>query len=85
MASPTFRHSGAVAGIASGTGNCGENDILRDEREAYARKLLQSGIEVTGLRVLATHHDLALLNALADTPATIRRPSSWLRRSWPKR
>jgi acetyl esterase len=47
-----------------------ENDILRDEGEAYARKLLQSGVEVTALRMLATHHDYALLNALADTPAT---------------
>jgi acetyl esterase len=47
-----------------------ENDILRDEGEAYARKLIQAGVEVTAFRVLATHHDYALLNALADTPAT---------------
>ncbi len=47
-----------------------ENDILRDEGEAYARKLIQSGVDVTAVRVLATHHDFALLNALADTPAT---------------
>jgi acetyl esterase len=47
-----------------------ENDILRDEGEAYARKLTQSGVEVTALRVLATHHDYALLNGLANTPAT---------------
>ena len=47
-----------------------ENDILRDEGEAYARKLIQSGVEVTAMRVLATHHDFALLNALAHTPAT---------------
>ena len=47
-----------------------ENDILRDEGEAYARKLIQAGVEVTALRMLATHHDYALLNALANTPAT---------------
>ncbi len=47
-----------------------ENDVLRDEGEAYAKKLIQAGVEVTALRVLATHHDFALLNALADTPAT---------------
>ncbi|HKV92251.1 MAG TPA: alpha/beta hydrolase [Candidatus Angelobacter sp.] len=47
-----------------------ENDILRDEGEAYARKLIQAGVEVTPLRILATHHDYALLNALAETPAT---------------
>jgi acetyl esterase len=47
-----------------------ENDILRDEGEQYDRKLIQAGVEVTPMRVLATHHDYALLNALADTPAT---------------
>jgi acetyl esterase len=47
-----------------------ENDILRDEGEEYARKLIQAGVEVTPVRMLATHHDFALLNALADTPAT---------------
>jgi acetyl esterase len=47
-----------------------ENDVLRDEGEAYAQKLIQAGVEVTALRVLATIHDFALLNALANTPAT---------------
>jgi acetyl esterase len=47
-----------------------ENDVLRDEGEQYAKKLIQAGVEVTPLRVLATHHDYALLNALAGTPAT---------------
>src|SRR5215510_3382950 len=46
-----------------------ENDILRDEGEQCARKLIQAGVEVTPIGVLATHHDYALLNALADTPA----------------
>ncbi|MGH9512602.1 MAG: alpha/beta hydrolase [Terriglobales bacterium] len=47
-----------------------ENDILREEGEQYARKLMQAGVEVTAVRVLATLHDFAMLNALADTPAT---------------
>jgi acetyl esterase len=47
----------------------GENDILRDEGEAYARKLMQAGVEVTAVRALATLHDFAMLNGLADTPA----------------
>lgn len=47
-----------------------ENDVLRDEGEEYARKLIQAGVDVTPIRILATHHDYALLNALADTPAT---------------
>lgn len=47
-----------------------ENDPLRDEGEAYARKLMQSGVEVTAVRVLGTFHDFAMLNGLADTPAS---------------
>jgi acetyl esterase len=47
-----------------------ENDVLRDEGEAYARKLTAAGMEVTALRTLATFHDFVMLNPLAGTPAT---------------
>src|SRR4051794_9982805 len=47
-----------------------ENDILRDEGEQYARRLIEAGVDVTPIRMLATHHDFALLNPLANTPAT---------------
>ena len=47
-----------------------ENDILRDEGEAYARKLMQAGVEVTAVRCLGTFHDFVMLNGLADTPAS---------------
>jgi acetyl esterase/lipase len=47
----------------------GENDVLRDEGEAYARKLTRAGARVTCARYLGTIHDFATLNALADTPA----------------
>jgi len=47
-----------------------ENDVLRDEGEAYARRLIQAGVKVTPLRALATIHDFAMLNAIATTPAT---------------
>ena len=47
-----------------------ENDVLRDEGEAYARKLMEAGVEVTAVRFLATHHDFVMLNALAGTPAS---------------
>ena len=46
-----------------------ENDVLRDEGEAYARKLAQAGVRVTSVRYNGTIHDFVLLNALADTPA----------------
>ena len=47
----------------------GECDVLRDEGEAYARKLIQAGVHVTALRYLGTIHDFVMLNAITDTPA----------------
>jgi acetyl esterase len=47
-----------------------ENDVLRDEGEAYARRLSDAGVRVTSIRYNGTIHDFAMLNALADTPAT---------------
>lgn len=44
-----------------------ENDVLRDEGEAYARKLDEAGVEVSNIRINGTHHDFFLLNALYDT------------------
>jgi acetyl esterase len=46
-----------------------ENDVLRDEGEAYARKLSNAGVRVTSTRYNGTIHDFVMLNALADTPA----------------
>lgn len=46
-----------------------ECDVLRDEGEAYARKLMVAGVRVTATRYLGTLHDFVMLNALADTPA----------------
>jgi acetyl esterase len=46
-----------------------ENDVLRDEGEAYGRKLTQAGVKVTSIRYNGTIHDLVLLNAIAETPA----------------
>ena len=47
-----------------------ENDALRDEGEAYARKLSDAGVRVTSPRYNGTIHDFVMLNELADTPAT---------------
>jgi len=46
-----------------------ENDVLRDEGEAYAHKLSQAGVKVTAVRFLGTIHDFVMLNALSETPA----------------
>lgn len=47
-----------------------ENDVLRDEGEAYAHRLMESGVEVTAVRFLGTMHDFVMLNALAHTTPT---------------
>lgn len=46
-----------------------ECDVLRDEGEAYAHKLIEAEIDTTAVRLLGTVHDCAMLNALTDTPA----------------
>ena len=45
-----------------------ENDVLRDEGEAYAHKLMQADVTVTAIRYLGTIHDFMLLNPISDTP-----------------
>ena len=46
-----------------------ENDVLRDEGQAFARKLSQAGVRVTSVRYNGTIHDFALLNPITETPA----------------
>jgi acetyl esterase len=46
-----------------------DNDILRDEGEAYADKLSAAGVRVTSIRFNETCHDFVMLNPLANTPA----------------
>ncbi len=42
-----------------------ENDVLRDEGEAYGRKLDEAGVPVTTVRYNGVVHDFGLLNGLA--------------------
>lgn len=46
-----------------------ESDILRDEGEAYGRKLDEAGVKVTTVRYDGMIHDFGLLNGLAEEPA----------------
>ena len=45
------------------------SDVLRDEGEAYARKLDKAGVEVVAVRYDGLIHDWGLLNPLATVPA----------------
>lgn len=47
----------------------GEADVLRDEGEAYARKLREAGVDVTAVRIQGIIHDFVMLNALDQTKA----------------
>lgn len=47
----------------------GEADVLRDEGEAYARKLRGAGVDVTAVRLQGMIHDFVMLNALDQTRA----------------
>ena len=65
-----------------------ENDVLRDEGEAYARKLTVAGVTVTSTRYNGTIHDFVMLNALADTPAAraaIAQANAFLRNAFAQR
>lgn len=46
-----------------------ENDVLRDEGEAYARQLNEAGVDVTFTRYGGLIHDYGLLNPLSTIPA----------------
>jgi acetyl esterase len=45
-----------------------EYDVLRDEGEAYAHKLIEAGVSVVAIRLIGTIHDCLLLNAITQTP-----------------
>ena len=46
-----------------------ENDVLRDEGEAYARRLIEAGVPTTSVRYNAIIHDFMMLNPVRGTEA----------------
>ena len=69
-ASPLRTSNEELKGVPPALIQVAESDVLRDEGEAYGRKLDAAGDEATVVRYVGTIHDFGLLNALADDPAT---------------
>jgi acetyl esterase/lipase len=68
-ASPLRATTDQLAGLPKALVITGEADVLRDEGEAYGRKLRQAGVEVTAIRYEGIIHDFVMLNALRSTNA----------------
>ena len=69
IATPLSATADQLRGLPDALIITAESDILRDEGEAYARKLCEANVRVTCSRYLGTINDFVMLNAIADTPA----------------
>jgi acetyl esterase len=68
-ASPLKASPEQLKGLPPAFVQVAENDVLRDEGEAYARKMDEAGVPVTLNRIQGMVHDYGLLNPLAEVPA----------------
>lgn len=69
MASPLQASPEQLKGLPPTLIQTAENDVLRDEGEAYGRKLDAAGVQVTSVRYNGMIHDFGLLNAISQVPA----------------
>lgn len=69
-ASPLRASTEQLKGLPPTMIQTAELDVLRDEGEAYARKLDAAGVTVTHVRYNGMIHDYGLLNPLAHVSAT---------------
>src|ERR1700722_234390 len=70
LVSPWQASLADLAGLPPALVIVDENDLLRDQGEAYAGKLRDAGVPTTSVRFNGTIHDFMRLNALRDSEST---------------
>ena len=69
-ASPLQASTAQLKGLPAALVITEENDVLRDEGEAYARSLDAAGVNTISTRYNGTIHDFIIINALHNLPGT---------------